>query len=88
MRKSRFWVAWAVGNLTWLVGAPFLLSLWVTADELASGAATSGERDSPQILMAGFVMLNATVVLLVNVTWGVVALIKRRRRKGNAPRSP
>jgi hypothetical protein len=87
MRKSRFWIAWAVGNLTWLVGAPFLLSLWVTADELASGAAISSERDSPKILMAGFVMLNAAVVLLVNVTWGVVALVRRRRRKGSSPRS-
>jgi hypothetical protein len=41
---------------------------------LAGTAGTSPPRDSPQILIAG--------ALLVNFTWGVVALVRRRWRKG------
>jgi hypothetical protein len=85
VRKSTFWVAWLAGNLAWLVGAPVLLALWISAEEVATIATTSGERDSPKILMAGFVMLNVAAVILANVTWGIVALIRRRRRKAAAP---
>jgi hypothetical protein len=90
MRRSRFWLAWAAGNLTWLFGAPLLLGLWLSASEpaqVASAAGPSPARDSPQILMAGFVMFVVAVALLVNAVWGVVALVRRRRRRaGDASR--
>ena len=69
MRKSRFWLAWAAGNVAWLFGAPLLLGLWLSASEpaqVASAAGTSPPRDSPQILMAGFVMFVVAVSILVN----------------------
>ncbi len=84
MRKSRFWLAWAAGNVAWLFGAPLLLGLWLSASEptqVASAAGTSPPRDSPQILMAGFVMFVVAVAVLVNVTWGVVALVRRWRER-------
>jgi hypothetical protein len=83
MRKSRFWLAWGAGSVIWLFGAPLLL--WLSASEPAqvmNGVGTSPPRDSPQILMAGFVMFVVAVAILVNVTWGVVALVRRWRRKG------
>jgi hypothetical protein len=85
MRKSTFWVTWLAGNLTWLFGAPVLLALWLSAQEAAGSVNTSGERDSPQILMAGFILFNVAAVILVNVAWGMVAVIRRRRRKATAP---
>jgi hypothetical protein len=85
MRKSTFWVAWLAGNLMWLFGAPVLLAVWVSAQEAASGVTTSGQRDSPQILMAGFIIFNVAAVILVNAIWGIVAMMKRRRRKVAAP---
>jgi len=87
MVKSRFWIAWLAGNVTWLFGAPLLLGLWLSASEtaqVASAAGTSPPRDSPQILMAGFVIFVVVAAILVNATWGVVALVRRRRRKGSA----
>jgi hypothetical protein len=85
MRKSRFWIAWLAGNVIWLFGAPLLLGFWLSVSDpaqVANGAATSPPRDSPQILMAGFVMFVVAVAILVNAIWGVVALLRRRRRKG------
>jgi membrane protein implicated in regulation of membrane protease activity len=88
MRKSRFWLAWGAGNLIWLFGAPLLLGIWISASEPAqvvNGVGASSPRDSPQILMAGFVLFVVAVAILVNATWGVVALARRRRRQ-RAPR--
>ena len=85
MRKSTFWIVWLAANLTWLFGAPVLLAALLSGLEASSRAATSGERDSPKILMAGFIMLNVAAVILVNAAWGIVALMKRRRRKPTAP---
>jgi hypothetical protein len=87
MRKSRFWLAWGAGNVIWLFGAPLLLGLWLSASEpaqVANAAGTLPPRDSPQILMAGFVMFVVAIAILVNLTWGVVALVRRWRRKGAA----
>ena len=85
MRKPTFWVAWLAANLTWVFGAPVLLAVLLSVQEASGGAASSGEGDSPKILMAGFIMFNVAAVILVNATWGIVALMKRRRRKSTAP---
>jgi hypothetical protein len=31
--------------------------------------------------MAGFIMLNVAMVILANAIWGVVAVVRRRRRR-------
>ncbi|MEI7703788.1 MAG: hypothetical protein WCK73_04235 [Deltaproteobacteria bacterium] len=78
MRRTKFWIGWLVCNLAWFFGAPILLGL------LLEAVGTKSEGDSPKILVAGFVLFNGAILLLVNVTWGVVAVIRRRRRKGTA----
>jgi len=80
--SRRFWTIWGLANVAWLVGVPVLFGIWLQQEvraEYLSGARVSTDGDSISIPIFGLAILNAILLLVVNLGLGAYAFFKRRR---------
>lgn len=77
-----FWPLWLTGNLVWLFGVPALYAAWLWHEvqhEYAIGIRTTTDGDSIAIPVAGFALTNFGLLFVLNLCWGIYALIRRWR---------
>jgi hypothetical protein len=73
---------WALVNAACIVLVPLVFGVWLDVEiqsQYASGLRGSTDGDSVSIPIAGVALLNTLLLFVVNISWAVYVLIKKRR---------
>jgi hypothetical protein len=73
---------WALVNLVWLFGVPFLFGLWLQHEvelQYAAGSRISTDGDSISLPVGGVFIFNGLLLVAANAAWGLWSFVRSRR---------
>jgi len=78
INSFRWW--WVFGNVVWFIAIPIAFAVWLSTEidsQYKSGLRTTTDGDSLSIPLAIVAVLNGVLLLVANMTLGIVLVIRR-----------